>query len=122
MTRTTSHNQSVGALGERMAAEYLEHASIHVVDRNWRCTTGELDLVAIDHGTLVAIEVKTRYSGAYGSPLEAITHAKTRRLRRLLHEWRETHAAAPTSMRIDAIGITLSADAPPHIDHLRGIA
>lgn len=119
-----SRNHELGARGEALAARYLEESlGWQVLERNWRDgRRGEIDLVARDGGTLVAVEVKTRSGLGYGAPLEAITAMKAARLRRLLLSWmRERHPAAQ-SLRIDAIGITLNSEADPRIDHLRGIA
>jgi putative endonuclease len=65
-------------------ADWYAARQYRVVARNWRCRAGELDLVVVDPaGTVVFCEVKTRSSGAYGSPFEAVTAAKLRRLRQL---------------------------------------
>ena len=81
-------NQTLGAQGEHIAAHYLVHTlGWRVIARNWRSGRhGELDLIAEDGGSIVAVEVKTRSGLGYGNPLEAITARKTARLRRLLLE------------------------------------
>ena len=66
----------LGRRGEQLAAEYLERAGLRILDRNWRCETGELDIVALDQRVLVVCEVKTRSGVRYGSPLEAVSHSK----------------------------------------------
>ncbi|PRI11923.1 YraN family protein [Leucobacter massiliensis] len=115
------HNQTLGARGESIAARYLEGLGYRIVDRNWRTRQGELDIVAFDDGTLVAVEVKTRGGAGCGHPLEAITARKAARLRRLLLDWARTHASRGIGLRIDAVGITLRWEQKPRIDHLRGI-
>ena len=72
-----------------MEAWYAERG-YQVVARNWRCPTGELDLVARRGRTLVFCEVKTRTSAAFGAPVEAVTPAKQARLRRLAGQWLES--------------------------------
>ena len=74
---------ALGREGEQVAAEYLERAGLRVLDRNWRCAEGEIDIVAAERQVMVVCEVKTRSSTRYGTPLEAITRSKRARLRRL---------------------------------------
>lgn len=105
-----------------MAGAYLEQQGFRILARNWRNRHGELDLIALDHGTLVAIEVKTRRGTGYGHPLEAITARKASRLRRLLYAWRSESRFRTIPMRIDAVGITLRPEGTPRIDHLQGIS
>ncbi len=117
-----SHNRTLGARGEHLAAEYLTQLGYRVIARNWRCgRQGELDLIARDGDYIVAVEVKTRSGNGYGHPLEAITAQKAGRLRRLLLSWARQQTAHVTRLRVDAIGITLRGQERPRIDHVRGI-
>jgi putative endonuclease len=75
--------QRVGAAGERLAALWYEEHGFEIVARNWRCAAGEIDLVCRRGPLLVVCEVKTRRSDRFGTPAEAVTPAKQRRLRRL---------------------------------------
>jgi putative endonuclease len=103
----------LGRLGEEAAARWYSGAGYAVVDRNWRCPAGEIDLVAIEPGGAVVVicEVKTRSSTAFGSPEEAVTVAKQRRLRRLAALWlagqRESRAARPPvgAVRFDVAAV-----------------
>ena len=98
---TTSIGRGLG----RIPAVILERLGWHIVERNWRCTAGEIDLVAREpDGTVVLVEVKTRSGLGYGSPLEAITYAKQAKLRELVHWWRREHRGAGP-IRVDAIGV-----------------
>ncbi len=81
----------LGQVGERLAALHYAQAGFEVVDTNWRCRYGELDLVARKDSLVVFVEVKNRSSVAYGHPLEAVTPLKQRRLRRLAALWFEDH-------------------------------
>ena len=81
----------LGARGERIAERHLVRRGLTLLDRNWRCPQGEIDLVLRDGDELVFVEVKTRSSVAFGHPLEAITAAKLARLRRLAGAWCEAH-------------------------------
>jgi putative endonuclease len=115
------HNDGLGAYGERVAARRLVDGGMFVVDRNWRCDLGEIDLVLRDEGVLVFCEVKTRTSAAYGHPLEAVTPAKAERLRRLAERWMEEHDAHPDGVRIDLVGVLVAERGKAEVEHLRGV-
>jgi putative endonuclease len=76
-------NALLGGFGEARAAARYEANGYAVLERNWRCPAGEIDLICARGGTLVVCEVKTRSGSARGHPLEAVTPPKQRRLRRL---------------------------------------
>lgn len=111
----------LGRRGERMAEEHLVRRGARVLDRNWRCPLGEIDLVVRDADALVFVEVKTRSSVAFGDPLEAITPVKIARLRRLAGEWCAAHPEERGPLRMDAIGITAPAGAEPVLAHVAGV-
>ncbi len=111
----------LGRRGEALAAEHLITLGLNIVDRNWRCAQGELDLVAVDGGELVFVEVKTRSSARFGHPLEAITAAKLARLRRLATAWCEAHPGNRGTIRIDAIAILAPRWGAPQIEHLKRV-
>lgn len=113
---------AIGAHGEELACEYLSGLGYELVDRNWRCDQGELDIVARDGACLVFCEVKTRRSVAFGSPVEAVTRDKAGRLRRLAVSWLHEHAVRAQEVRIDVIGILSPAGAPAQVEHLVGVA
>ena len=78
---TTAAKQAIGAYGESVARRHLSEQGLVVLDRNWRCERGEIDLVLRDGDVLVVCEVKTRSSAqSCGTPHEAVTDAKLRRL------------------------------------------
>ena len=114
--------RSLGAYGERLAERYLTEVGLRVVDRNWRCEHGEIDLVALDGDCLVVCEVKTRRSTAFGDPVEAVTRRKSVRLRRLASAWLAAHDLRPAAVRIDVVGILRPATGPAALRHLRGVA
>jgi putative endonuclease len=113
----------LGRRGERIAARALTSRGYEILDSNWRCPEGEIDLVALDGEALVFIEVKTRTSTAFGHPFEAITPGKLSRLRRLAAAWLAANGPVrrATRLRIDAIGVIAPRDAPASIEHLEGI-
>lgn len=111
---------AIGRTGEDLASRYLTSLGWTVIERNWRCRAGEIDLVARDGRHAVIVEVKTRSSVAFGTPVDAITFVKLARLRRLALAWQaERGIRAP--LRIDIIGILMRPDAKPEIDHVRGV-
>jgi putative endonuclease len=118
---TTGHNRALGDYGERRAAEHLVGLGMVVLDRNWRCDEGELDLVLRDGAALVACEVKTRTSFDHGSPHEAITDDKLERLRRLAVRWVADHGVHPPETRIDLVAVLRPRRGPSLVEHVRGI-
>jgi putative endonuclease len=110
---------AVGAYGERVAAGRLVEAGLIVLDRNWRCPRGEIDIIARDGATIVFCEVKTRRSAAFGSPLEAVTPAKARRLRRLAAAWLAEHPDVRGPVRFDVISVEPQRAGPALVEHLR---
>jgi len=114
----------LGRAGEQHAAEHLESLGYTILDRNWRCSQGEIDIVATSGDSLCIVEVKTRRSEAFGAPLEAIDERKRRRLWRLAFAWAIAHPddARHRELRLEAIGI-VGRDADhstlEHIEDLR---
>lgn len=110
-----------GKRGEEFAASYLRRNGYQIIDRNFRIRGGEIDLIAIDYApvselaggkkekTLVFIEVKTRTSNAFGTPLEAIGYYKLRTLQKAAYLYKMKHPELPSLMRIDAVSVILNA-------------
>ena len=111
----------LGRRGEATAAVFLQQAGLTIVDRNWRCPAGEIDLVAVDGSTLVIVEVKTRSSDNFGQPLEAITAGKLERLYLLGSKWARAHNLRFSGFRIDAVGILDNGSGAPRIEHVRAV-
>ncbi|GAA3187182.1 YraN family protein [Dactylosporangium siamense] len=117
----TNTNQIVGRYGERLAGRHLLARGLVLLDRNWRCQSGELDIVARDGPVLVFVEVKTRRSGRFGVPAEAVGVDKARRLRRLAAQWLAAHAAGNRQeIRFDVVSVLLGG-ATVSVEHLRGV-
>jgi len=111
----------LGRRGERLAEQYLEARGYRLIERNWRCRHGEIDLVMRGGDVIAFVEVKTRTSTAFGHPLEAITPVKLARMRRLAGLWREAHPDERGRIRIDAVAVLAPRDHAPSIDHLVGV-
>ncbi|WP_062377215.1 YraN family protein [Demequina pelophila] len=112
---------AVGRFGEEYAARRLVEQGWTLLDRNWRCEHGEIDLVGLDGGALVVVEVKTRRSEACGGALEAVTPAKVARLRRLAGAWLEAQPRAFPSVRIDVAAVTLPRRGDPSVEFVRDV-
>lgn len=112
----------LGRRGEAAAEGYLTSHGMRVIDRNWRCAAGEIDLVAIDGGTLVVVEVKTRSSLDYGHPFEAITKGKLARLYVLASQWARAHDLRFAGFRVDAVSVVDAGHGAAHIEHLRAVS
>jgi putative endonuclease len=119
--RPSSHRAALGAYGERLAAAHLLQQGMVVLDRNWRCDSGEIDLVLRDGAVLVVCEVKTRSSVACGTPQEAVTPAKLARLRRLAAAWVAAHDVQPREVRIDMVAVLRPRRGRSQVDHVRGL-
>jgi putative endonuclease len=92
--------------GEDAAAAYLERIGMSIEARNWRCSAGEIDIVARDAGALVFVEVKTRRSERAGTAEEAVSPSKQRRICRLAATYMATQGSAPPSeVRFDVVAI-----------------
>ncbi len=103
-------------------ANYLIRRGWEVLDRNWRTAAGEVDLVCRDpDGVVVVCEVKSRRGTGRGSPLEAITHAKAARLRRLAAVWARAQQSPVPALRVDALGVLWHPDGTASVQHVRGI-
>lgn len=113
----------LGRAGEARAARHLEERGYTILDRNWRCAQGELDIVAIDDGVLAVVEVKTRSSESYGHPFEAVDARKRRRLWQLAHAWLVAHPDGPrvAAVRLEAIGIIGDPDSG-RLEHLQDLS
>ena len=97
--------QLLGADGEALAARHYEAQGYTVLDRNWRCRDGELDLVLRHGRCLVVCEVKTRTSAAFGLPAEAVTRAKQAKLRLLARRWLAASTFRPSAIRFDVAAV-----------------
>ena len=116
----TRAKDAVGAYGERVAVRYLIDQGMVLLDRNWRCRSGELDAVLREGDTVVFAEIKTRRSGRFGTPAEAVVRAKVHRLRHLATLWLAQSNARPPKVRFDVVSVLARSAGAAAVEHLRG--
>lgn len=115
------HNTALGTRGEDIAVAYLERDRDWIIlDRNWRCRDGEIDIIAYDDADVVFVEVKTRSSAYSGDPLEAVDFHKLRVLQGLATRWVTEQPDYIPAYRIDVIGICFGGPQPTltHIEQV----
>jgi putative endonuclease len=120
---TSLTRAEIGTLGENLAVEHLTSLGLQVLDRNWRCRYGELDIIAADGATRTAVfvEVKTRTSDLFGGVEQAVTPEKVRRLRRLAGLWLAGQDGSWAKVRIDVIGVRIGRQRTPEITHVQAV-
>ncbi len=123
MTATHAQRKALGDFGERVAARYLLDLGLVLLDRNWRCPEGEIDIVARDGMEIVVCEVKTRSSTRFGTPFEAITTQKATRLHRLGRAWLSAHPDHRRfgRLRVDVVTVTTEAAGAAEVGHIVGV-
>jgi putative endonuclease len=104
-----------GARYEEQAALFLKAAGFEILDRNWACPMGELDIVARKLDTIAFVEVRQRSNPAYGLPAETVTRAKRAKIIKTAQAWIKAHGAKAETFRFDFIGIVPGAE-PEHIE------
>ena len=120
---TSLTRAEIGTLGENLAVEHLTSLGLQVLDRNWRCRYGELDIIVADGATRTAVfvEVKTRTSDLFGGVEQAVTPEKVRRLRRLAGLWLAGQDGSWAKVRIDVIGVRIGRQRTPEITHVQAV-
>lgn len=115
----SDESKELGRRGEEAAAAYLERKGYTIVERNWRCTHGEIDIVALDGEVIVLCEVKTRKGVGKGTPEDAITSAKQRRYARLAEAYLQTTGVDGAAVRFDVITLMAVAESRALLRHHR---
>jgi putative endonuclease len=105
MKKLAPNRSTEGTAGEAAAARYLTERGYHVLERNFRCRGGEIDLIALDGGTLVFVEVKLRRTLARGTPIEAVTAIKQARVRKAAQQYLGFCGRVFSRIRFDVICI-----------------
>ncbi len=105
--------RDVGILGEKLAKDFLKKRGYRIIETNYRCPEGEIDIVARHKDFLVFVEVRTKTSREFGSPEESITPAKREKLRTTAAQYQQSHDNLPPSWRIDVVAVELNRDGKP---------
>lgn len=108
----------LGRAGEEFAARYLCDKGYTILDRNWRCGQGEIDIIARHQGEVVFVEVKTRSGLKFGHPFEAITASKLARMNRLAYAWCAQTSDRVPRIRVDVIAVIAAPGSEPQLEHL----
>jgi putative endonuclease len=110
-----------GESGEALACAYLHSIGLEILERNFRCRSGEVDIVARERdGTVVFVEVKERRGGSHGAGFEAVTFGKRRRVIRAARLYAMAHGLSESGLRFDVVSIDWSAEGRPQLRHDRG--
>jgi putative endonuclease len=105
--------RETGILGENLACEFLGNNGYTIIEKNFRCPRGEIDIVARRQDTLVFVEVRTKRSRSFGTPEESITPVKMERLRNIAAYYWQSHNDLPESWRIDVVAVRLDGRGRP---------
>lgn len=105
--------RDTGILGEKLAKDFLKKRGYRIIETNYRCPQGEIDIVAKNKGWLVFIEVRAKKSSEFGSPEESITPVKKERMRATAAYYRQSHKNLPPLWRIDVVAIELDQNGKP---------
>jgi putative endonuclease len=112
-------NAGLGNRGEELATAFLERSGLKIIERNFRCKGGEIDIVARDGNTLVFIEVKSRKTLSYGVPQLAVTPFKQRQISKAALTWLGRNRQHDTPARFDVIAILLEGSYQHRIEHIK---
>ncbi len=99
--------RDTGNLGEKLAAGFIRKQGYVILQTNYRCPEGEVDIVARQKDCLVFVEVRAKRGREFGSPEESITPAKMEKLRRVAAHYRQAHDDIPDSWRIDFVAVEI---------------
>jgi len=105
--------RETGILGEKLAKDFLARKGYRIIETNYRCSHGEMDIIARKKDCLVFIEVRTKTSREFGSPEESITSTKKERLIAVAEHYQQTHENLPASWHIDLVAVELGRDNRP---------
>lgn len=115
-----NNNQNIGKLGENHAAKYLKKNGYKIIEKNYKCKLGEIDIIAIKHNTLVFIEVKTRRNKKFGYPIESITKLKQKHIYNTATHYLITNKIIYKDIRLDAIEVYINGNSI-RINHVKNI-
>ena len=105
-----SNRKEVGVRGEKLAVDFLKKRGYKIIQRNFRCREGEIDIIAQKGECLVFVEVRTKKNTAFGTPEESVTLSKREKLISLANVYLQAYDKPPQSWRIDVIAVELTPD------------
>ncbi len=111
-------NQEIGKLGEDIAVNYLKQKGYKILDRNFECRQGEIDIIALDKKEIVFIEVKTRTSNKYGAPSEAVNKIKQKHMLQTIKYYLYIRNLNDEFVRIDVIEVYIK-DNVYKVNHIK---
>ena len=103
--------QNLGLIGEKLAVRLLQKKGYKILEKNFRCKLGEIDIIALEEDTLVFVEVKTRWSKSFGEPEEAVTPRKIHSIIKTGQYYKLLHPELPEALRIDVVAVDLTESA-----------
>jgi putative endonuclease len=117
----SNQKQNLGRRGEDEAASYLKKQGYILLQRNYRCPLGEIDIIAKDGKTLVFAEVRARSSGRFGLPQESIHWHKQSRLRKVAQYYLKAVQKEEAPVRFDVLALLFDRENQPvHVEHIKG--
>lgn len=122
-TRELIKNE-LGSWGEELAALALSRVGYRILETNWRCQAGQIDIIAVQAKQLVAVEVKTRHGSDFGSSTQALTKTQVARIQRALLEYQHQSKSGyiRAQQRIDLVAITIDENGEPDAQLLQDVA
>lgn len=119
----TERRRKVGKIGEQAAISHLEQLGYEIVDTNYRCPLGEIDIIAREGGSIVFVEVRTKTGSSFGMPEESITAEKARRLKRLALYYLQSVFRRAVPGRFDLVAVMLDRNSHEvvSLNHIKNI-
>jgi putative endonuclease len=105
--------RETGILGEKIAGDFLKKRGYHILETNYRCPEGEIDIITRHKDCLVFVEVRSKTSTEFGSPEESITRGKVQRLVAVTARYRQSYQNLPSSCRIDIVAVEMDRKGKP---------
>ena len=115
---TQKSTKPFGAYGEQLAVNHLQQSQYQIVNRNWRCKHGEIDIIANKGNMLIFVEVRTRHAISTETSFESVSASKQRKLIALAHAYIHENSLQEPDWRIDVIAIAIPPSGKPIIEHI----
>jgi len=115
------NTKKIGDMGEEKAVQYLKKQGYKILDRNYRCRFGEIDIIAKYKDYIVFIEVKTRRDISYGTPVESINKLKINRILKTLNFYLTQNRIYDSNIRVDAVEVYMKGSKNISINHIENI-